>query len=118
MFPEGQTMLVHFYPINLIVVYPLNENKPQLLASFESVAKQLAIFFGRFWSLSPLQFSSLKNMYYHLIMTHPFYIFGKMQPTHFSPSLPVNYYPMVYLYKLYISEGNMIKTTAKGRPNL
>ena len=83
-------MLVLFYPINLIVVYPLNENKPQLLASFESVAKQLAIFFGRFWSLSPLQFSSLKNMYYH---------------------------PMVYLYKLYISEGNMIKTKAKGRPN-
>ena len=52
-------MLVLFYAINLIVVYSLNENKPQLLASFESVAKQLLNIFGRFLSLSPWQFSSL-----------------------------------------------------------
>ena len=61
MFPEGLIMLVLFYAINLIVVYSLNENKPQLLASFESVAKQLLIPFGRFLSPIPWQFSSLKK---------------------------------------------------------
>ena len=54
-------MLVLFYAINLIVVYSRNENKPQLLASFESVAKQLLIPFGRFLSPSLWQFSSLKK---------------------------------------------------------
>ena len=37
-----------FYPINLIAAYPLNENKPQLLAMFENrgweVAKHLLLF--------------------------------------------------------------------------
>ena len=50
MFPEGLIILVPFYPINLIVVYSLNENKPELLASIESVAKQLLIFLLGFWA--------------------------------------------------------------------
>ena len=103
-------MLVLFYAINLIVVYSLNENKPQLLASFESVAKQLLIPFGRFLSPSPWQFSSLKKK--HVISPNydlPILEYFWKNATH----PPVNYYPMVYLYKLYISEGNMIKTKAK-----
>ena len=39
----------------------MNENKPQLLASFESVVKHLLISFGRFLNPSPWQFSSLKK---------------------------------------------------------
>ena len=34
-FPEEHIPLVLFYPIILIVAYPLNDNKPQLLATFE-----------------------------------------------------------------------------------
>ena len=106
-------MLVLFYAINLIVVYSLNENKPQLLASFESVAKQLLIPFGRFLSPNPWQFSSLKKHVISLNYDLPILEYFWKNATH----LPVNYYPMVYLYKLYISEANMIKTKAKGRPN-
>ena len=102
-------MLVLFYPINLIVVYSLNENNPQLLAYFKSVAKQLLIFFGLFLSPSPWQFSSLKKHVISLNYDPPILEYFWKNATH----PPVNYYPMVYLYKLYISEGNMIKTKAK-----
>ena len=36
MFLEGHNLLVLFHPINLMVAYPLNERKPQLLATFEN----------------------------------------------------------------------------------
>ena len=100
-------MLVLFYPINLIVV--INENKPQLLASFESVVKHLLISFGRFLNPSPWQFGSLKKHVISLNYDPPVLEYFWKNATH----PPVNYYPMVYLYKLYISEGNMIKTKAK-----
>ena len=32
---EGRILLGLFYPINLIIVYLLDENKPQFLATFE-----------------------------------------------------------------------------------
>ena len=35
-FLEGHIPLGLFYPISLIVAYALNENKPQLLATFEN----------------------------------------------------------------------------------
>ena len=93
-----------------MVFYSLNENKSQLLASFESVAKQLLNIFGRFLSLSPWQFSSLlKKHVISLNYDPPILEYFWKNATH----PPVNYYPMVYLYKLYISEGNMIKTKAK-----
>ena len=107
-------MLVLFYPINLIVVYSLNENNPQLLAYFKSVAKQLLIFFCLFLSPSPWQFSSLKKHVISLNYDPPILEYFWKNATH----PPVNYYPMVlHLYKLYISEGNIIKAKAKERPN-
>ena len=36
-FLEGHILLVLFYPVMLIVAYTLNDNKPQLLATFEIV---------------------------------------------------------------------------------
>ena len=53
MFLAGHILLVLFFSlINLIVAYPLNENKHQLLASFESsgweAAKQLLNFLAVF----------------------------------------------------------------------
>ena len=113
MFPEGLIMLVLFYPINLIVAYSPNENNPQLLASFKSVAKQLLIFFALFLSSSPWQFSSLKKHVISLNYDPPILEYIWKNATH----PPVNYYPMIYLYKLSKSDGNMIKTKAKGRPN-
>ena len=50
-----------FYPANLKVVSSLNENKPQLVASFQSVVKSLLNFFGGFLSVSPWQFSSIQK---------------------------------------------------------
>ena len=45
---EGRILLGLFYPINLIIVYLLDENKPQFLATFEywgwEVADQVLIF--------------------------------------------------------------------------
>ena len=35
-FLEGHILLLIFYPINLIVAYPLNENKPQLLTTIKN----------------------------------------------------------------------------------
>ena len=112
-FPEDLIVLVLFYPINLIVVYSLNENNPQLLAYFKSVAKQLLIFFGLFLSLSTWQFSSLKKHLISLNYDPPILEYFWKNATH----PPVNYYPLIYLYKLCKSNGNMIKTKAKGRPN-
>ena len=113
LFPEGLIMLVLFYPINLIVVYSLNENKPQFLASFKSVAKQLLIFFGLFLNPSPWKFSSLKKHVISVNCDPAILEYFWKNATH----PPVNYYPIIYLYKLYISDGNMIKTKAEGRPN-
>ena len=52
-FLEEHILLAIFLSYWLIVAYPLNENKPQLLVTFENwgweVAKQLLHFFGRFW---------------------------------------------------------------------
>ena len=49
---QGHILLVLFYPINLIVHCPLNENKPQLLATFKNwdweIAKQLLNFLTDF----------------------------------------------------------------------
>ena len=59
-FLEGHILLGLLYPISLIVAYALNENKPQLLATFENwgrwVAKQLLRFSVFF---SPWTFSNL-----------------------------------------------------------
>ena len=42
-FLEGHIPLVLFYPIMLIVAYPLNDNKPQLLATFEIVINDVFV---------------------------------------------------------------------------
>ena len=51
---EGHILLVLFCPINLVVAFSLNENKPQLLATFENWvwedAKQLLNFLAAFES--------------------------------------------------------------------
>ena len=51
-FLEGDILLVLFYIISLIVAYPLNENKPQLLATLKNWgwenAKQLLNFLAVF----------------------------------------------------------------------
>ena len=39
-----------FYPINLIVAYPLNENKPQLLAIFENWDLKVAMKYTLPWN--------------------------------------------------------------------
>ena len=113
---EGWILLVLFYPINLMVFYPLNENKSQLLASFESVAKQLLNIFGRFLSLSPWQFSSLlKKHVISLNYDPPILEYFWKNSTQPSPLLITTH--TVYLYKLCMSEVKMIKTKTEGRPN-
>ena len=55
-FTSGHILLV--YPINLMVAYPLNENMPRLLATFENwgreVAKQLLIIFLALFEPEPV----------------------------------------------------------------
>ena len=41
-FLEGHVLLVLFYPVNLIVSYPLKDNKPELLAIFENWGLEVA----------------------------------------------------------------------------
>ena len=45
LFRKEELILLLIHPINLVVTYPLNENKPQLLATFKNsdweVTKQL-----------------------------------------------------------------------------
>ena len=45
LFCKEELILLLIHPINLVVTYPLNENKPQLLATFKNsdweVTKQL-----------------------------------------------------------------------------
>ena len=115
-FPEGLILLVFFYPINLIVFYSINENKPQLLASFESIVKQLLNFFDRFLSLSPWQFrSSSKKYVISLNYDPPILEYFWKNSTQPSPLLITTH--TVYLYKLCMSEVKMIKTKTEGRPN-
>ena len=40
-FLEGHVLLILFYPINLIVAYPLNKKKPELLAILKIEAQKL-----------------------------------------------------------------------------
>ena len=43
MFLEGHIPLVLFYPIMVIAAYPLNDNRPQLLATFEIVINDVFV---------------------------------------------------------------------------
>ena len=47
LFCKEELILLLIHPINLVVTYPLNENKPQLLATFKNsdweVTKQLLV---------------------------------------------------------------------------
>ena len=102
-FPEGLILLVFFYPINLIVFYSINENKPQLLASFESVVKQFLNFFDRFLSLSPWQFRSLSKKYVISLNYDPPILEYFWKNSFLSP---VNHYPHgihILLHILYVS---------------
>ena len=40
---EGQILLYFLYPINLVIAYYLNENKPQLSATFKTETGKLPI---------------------------------------------------------------------------